>query len=74
MTKKSKSTKRKVQFLNRRERFMTRYNDREMRQFKTLAKNAGLSRQEFSRRRVLGLPVVELAPAKQETQSEAQTA
>jgi hypothetical protein len=56
--------KTKAPFLKRPRRFMLRFNDGELRQFKSGAKRAGLSLVEYGRRKILDTPIAEIkAPA-----------
>lgn len=62
MKKKSKD-----QFLKRPRRFMLRFNDAELRDYRSRARKSGLSQVEYGRRKILDIPVVEVArPAEQE--------
>ncbi len=67
-----KKTKR--QFLKRPLRFMLRFSDKELREFRMSAKRSGLSQVEFGRRKILDIPMAEIAPppagTRQETRSE----
>ncbi len=70
-----KRRKAKKQFLKRPKRFMLRFNDAELRAFRASAKRAGLSQVEFGRRKILDIPIAEIAqPQEVEAPAEAATA
>jgi len=47
-------------------RFMLRFKKNELNQFQAEAAKVGLSKAEFARRRILGIPVVDETPAQAE--------
>ncbi len=55
--------KTKGQYLKRPNRFMLRFNDSELREFKSRAKRSGLSQVEYGRRKILDVPIADIAPA-----------
>ena len=57
--------KAKKSLLKRKIRFMLRFKKEELSQFQSEANKVGLSKAEFARRRILGVPVVDAEPAEE---------